>query len=63
MPGEYFTDEEHLREWLTVENDPVAFKAFLEKNIFGCADFYEYLHRNGGMEKIKLLRSREFLSE
>jgi glutaconate CoA-transferase, subunit A len=63
MPGEYFSDEEHLQEWLAAEKDPEIFKAFLERNIFGCADFYEYLHKNGGMEKIKFLRGREFLSE
>jgi len=62
MPGEYFSDEEHLSEWLAAENDPETFKAFLEKNIYGCIDFYEYLQRNGGMEKIKYLRGREFLS-
>lgn len=63
MPGEYFSDEEHLGEWLAAEKDPETFKAFLEKNIYGCEDFYEYLQRNGGMEKIKYLRGREFLSE
>jgi len=26
MAYEYFSDEEHLREWLKVEEDPVAFK-------------------------------------
>jgi glutaconate CoA-transferase subunit A len=63
MPGEYFSDEEHLREWLASEKDPETFKAFLDKNIYGCTDFYEYLQRNGGMEKIKYLRGREFLAE
>ncbi|MBT3272955.1 MAG: CoA transferase subunit A [Spirochaetales bacterium] len=62
MPGEYFSDEDHLKEWLVAEKDPESFKAFLEKNIFGCSDFYEYLQKNGGIEKIKLLRDKEFLS-
>lgn len=62
MPGEYFSDEDHLKEWLAAEKDPETFKAFLEKNIFGCSDFYEYLQINGGIEKIKLLREKEFLS-
>ena len=29
MPDEYFSDEEHLFEWLKVENDEEEFKAFL----------------------------------
>jgi glutaconate CoA-transferase subunit A len=63
MPGEYFSDEEHLMEWLEAEQDEETFKDFLEKNIYGCEDFYEYLRRNGGIEKIKYLRNREFLWE
>jgi glutaconate CoA-transferase subunit A len=31
MPYEYFSDEDHLKEWLTLEKDPEAFEAFLEK--------------------------------
>lgn len=61
MPGEYFSDEEHLREWLTVEKDAEKFKEFLDRNIYSCKDFYEYLSKNGGMEKISKLRREELL--
>jgi len=61
MAGEYFSDEEHLKEWMAAEKDPEAFKAFLENNIYGCKDHAEYLQLNGGTEKIKQLREKEFL--
>jgi glutaconate CoA-transferase subunit A len=61
MPGEYFSDEEHLREWLDAEKDPDEFKAFVNKNIYDCINHEEYINRNGGMEKIKQLRKKELL--
>ena len=61
MPYEYFSDEDHLREWLTVEKDPDEFKKFLDKNIFGVSDFAEYVERNGGIKKMQELRDKEFL--
>ena len=62
MPGEYFSDEEHLREWLNAEKDSATFKEFVNRNIYDCKDFYEYLNKNGGIEKIKELRNQERLS-
>lgn len=59
MAHEYFSDEEHLRAWLDVERDPAAFARFLEANIYGVADFSEYLERNGGMRRMSLLRRME----
>lgn len=61
MPNEYFSDEAHLKEWLTVEKDPEAFQAFLEKNIYGCEDFNAYLQLNGGMKRMAELRRKEFM--
>lgn len=61
MPGEYFSDEEHLNEWLTVEKDPEQFKAFLEKNIHSCATFTDYLEKNGGVARLQYLRQQEHL--
>lgn len=61
MPFEYFSDEEHIREWLTAENDPKGFREFLERNIFGCRDFGEYVELNGGKKKMEELRRMEFL--
>jgi len=61
MPGEYYSDETHIAEWLKTEKDLDAFKAFIDKNIHNTKDFYEYLELNGGMEKIKELRKIEHL--
>jgi len=61
MPYEYFSDEEHLKEWLTVEKDPDAFKKFLQKNIYGCEDHEDYIAVNGGSAKMRELRAKELL--
>lgn len=61
MYGEYFSDEDHLREWMKVETDPEAFKAFLDKNIYSCKNHFEYIQKNGGMEKMQLLRQKEMM--
>ena len=61
MPGEYFSDEHHIREWLTVEKDVEEFKAFLKKYIYDVPDFESYLQLCGGIERIKELRAQELL--
>jgi glutaconate CoA-transferase subunit A len=61
MPGEYFSDEDHLRLWLDVERDQVAFEHFLEDHIFGVRDFAEYLEHGGGLRRLQHLRQRELL--
>lgn len=61
MPFEYFSDEPHLKEWLEVEEDPEAFKKFLQENIFGVKDFNEYLEKHGGIARMQELRRLEYL--
>lgn len=61
MPGEYFSDEDHLKLWLEVEKDPAAFAQFLDDHLFGVRDFGEYLERCGGLSRLQQLRQREFL--
>jgi len=61
MPYEYFSDEEHLKTWLKVERDPEELEIFLQEQIYGVKDFYEYLNLNGGIEKMKKLRAIEYL--
>ncbi len=63
MPYEYFSDEEHLKEWLDVERDDEAFKKFLDDNIYGVNDFGEYLNKHGGMGRIEELRRKELMLE
>ena len=61
MPGEYYSDEEHLKEWLTAEKDLEQLEQFIDRNIHSCTDFHEYLEKNGGMNKMKELIRTEHL--
>lgn len=61
MPYEYFSDEDHLKEWMSVEKDADMFKDFLNRNIYGCADHEEYVGLNGGLKKMRELRAKEML--
>jgi glutaconate CoA-transferase subunit A len=62
MPYEYFSDEDHLKKWLTVEKDSEAFKEFLDRYIYGVADFDEYLQLCGGLKRLRELRDQECLA-
>ncbi len=61
MPGEYYSDERHLAEWLKVERDLDAFAEFLQQNILGVDEFQAYLERNGGIDRLRELRRLELL--
>ena len=63
MPYEYYSDEEHLRQWLTIEEDAAAHVAFLDKYVWGCRDFSEYLELCGGMARLEELRLQELHPE
>jgi glutaconate CoA-transferase, subunit A len=59
MAGEYFSDEDHLREWLKAEQDEADLRSFLKKYIYDLSDFSEYIELCGGAEKMKALRELE----
>ena len=61
MPYEYFSDEEHLAEWLQKGKDPEQFAEFLEHYIYGVDSFEDYLERCGGLKKLKKLQQQERL--
>lgn len=63
MPYEYYSDEEHLQEWLRVERDPEQLEAFMERNIYGVDDFWDYIQLNGGLKRMMELRQQENLVE
>ncbi len=63
MPYEYYSDEEHLQEWLTVEKDPAAHLAFLERHLFGIDDFATYLQLSGGASRQQQLQQLENFPE
>ncbi len=59
MPYEYFSDEEHLAEWMEAEKEPQTLKAFLDKYIYGVREFKEYLKLKGGEARMQQLREME----
>lgn len=61
MPYEYFSDEEHLQEWLEAERTPATLQAFVDKYILGVEDFAGYLNLCGGMSKLQKLRRLELM--
>lgn len=61
MPYLYFSDEEHLAQWMRVEKDPDEFRKFLEEYIYGVDDFAEYVELCGGAERIEQLRKIELV--
>ena len=61
MPGEYFSDEEHLGQWLRVERNVKEFSLFLKKYIYDVMDFEGYLQLCGGLERMKELRAQELM--
>src|SRR5262249_28289889 len=61
MPYEYFSDEEHLRSWLSVEEDVEAYKAWLDRYVFSAGDFVGYLNECGGLVRLQKLRQQELL--
>ena len=61
MPYEYFSDEDHIRHWLKVEEDPAQYRKFIDRYIHGVADFTEYLQLCGGLTRLQKLRQEEFL--
>ena len=59
MAGEYFSDEVHLRAWLDAERDAEAYRAFLDKYLYGVDCFEDYLEICGGEERLAELRRLE----
>ncbi len=61
MPYEYFSDEDHLRQWLEAEEDPATFQEFVKRYILDTPDFAAYIELCGGLEKMRKLRLQELL--
>ena len=59
MAGEYFSDEVHLKAWLDAEQDVAAYRAFLDKYLYGVDCFESYLEICGGEERLAELRRLE----
>lgn len=63
MPYEYYSDEEHLQQWLTAEKDPATHLDFLQHHLFGVEDFNTYLQRSGGIDRQQELQELEHSPE
>jgi len=61
MPGEYFSDEDHLRTWLRVERDEDELRGFVKQYILDVENFEQYLLLCGGQDRIRQLRAQELL--
>jgi glutaconate CoA-transferase subunit A len=61
MPYEYYSDETHLKLWLEVERDEARHREFLERYIYQCRDFQDYLQLCGGLPRMQELRRQELL--
>ena len=59
MPYEYYSDEEHLAEWLEAEKDESVLQAFIDKYIYGTRNFEEYISLKGGEERMRELCDME----
>lgn len=61
MPYLYYSDEEHMAEWLTLSRTPEGVKQYLEKYVYGVKTFDEYLELIGGVKKLNYLKQVEQL--
>ncbi|MCX7838127.1 MAG: CoA transferase subunit A [Anaerolineae bacterium] len=59
MPYEYYSDEEHLAEWMEAEKDEATLAAFVDKYIYGTKNFEEYLALKGGEKRMAELIALE----
>jgi len=63
MPLQYFFDEEHIGEWLSVSKTDEGTQKYFERYVFGTDDFGQYLELVGGEKKMAYLRDVELLKQ
>jgi acyl CoA:acetate/3-ketoacid CoA transferase alpha subunit len=61
MPYQYYFDEDHIREWMTLSKTEEGAQAYMDKYVFGVKDFEEYLERIGGVRTLTRLKQIEQL--
>lgn len=61
MPYLYYSDEEHIAEWLKLSKTEDGAKRYLEKYVYGVEAFEEYLELAGGVKKLNYLKQLEQL--
>jgi acyl CoA:acetate/3-ketoacid CoA transferase alpha subunit len=63
MPLLYYSDEEHMAEWLRLSRSEEGVRQYLDKYVYPVTDFSEYISLVGGEEKMKYLKRLEWLEE
>jgi glutaconate CoA-transferase, subunit A len=61
MYGQYFSDEEHIAEWLAAAKTDDGVAAYMKRYVHGAADFDDYLERVGGVRKLTELQRIEHM--
>ena len=63
MPLLYYSDEEHMAEWLSLSRSDEGVKQYLNRYVYSVDNFNEYINLNGGEAKMAHLRRIERLEE
>ena len=63
MPGLYYSDEDHMAEWLQMSRTEEGVKEYLNKYVYSVEEFSEYVKLVGGEEKMEQLKRIELLQE
>jgi hypothetical protein len=61
MPLMYYSDEEHMAEWLRLSRTDSGVSGYFDKYVYGVKDFDGYIALVGGQKKMDLLRDVELL--
>lgn len=61
MPGLYYSDEEHMAEWLTMSRTDEGVQDYMDKYVHSVEDFAGYIELVGGEKKMDYLRRLENL--
>ncbi|MGD0805619.1 MAG: CoA-transferase [Candidatus Bathyarchaeia archaeon] len=63
MPLLYYSDEEHMAEWLSLTKTEEGVSQYLDKYVYPVKDFAEYIELIGGERKMEYLGRLERLEE
>jgi acyl CoA:acetate/3-ketoacid CoA transferase alpha subunit len=61
MPYLYYSDEDHMAEWLRLSKTEQGTQQYFDKYVHGVKDFSQYLELIGGQKKLNQLRRIEHL--
>ena len=56
MSVDYYSDEEHIAQWLKLSKTPEGTAQYFEEYVFGVPDFDAYVEKIGGLRRLAELR-------